>query len=248
MSSSSMTLSTDDSAAVAAGLAERDPRIEVRGHEANRGHIATYNEGLLGWADGDYTVLLSADDLVTPGAFARAGRAMTGDRPSVGLVYGRSEYFLTNDELPPIGRHQLGVKVWAGRQWLERRCRSGVSVISSPEVVVRSTVQRRVGGYRPDLPHVGDLEMWLRIAAVSDIVYVRGIAQAYYRRHPNSMLRTQYNTALADLRQRKAAYDSFFAEYGTTLSGVDDLQRRADLGHSPTTPSSKPAEPWSTTA
>ncbi len=153
--------STDDSAVVAAGLAERDPRIEVRGHEANRGHIATYNEGLLGWADGDYTVLLSADDLVTPGAFARADRVMT-DRPSVGLVYGRSEYFLTNDELPPIGRHQLGVKVWAGRQWLERRCRSGVSVISSPEVVVRSTVQQQVGGYRPDLPARGDLEMWLR--------------------------------------------------------------------------------------
>ena len=38
----------------------------------NRGHIATFNEGLLDWADGDYCVLISADDKLTPGALRRA--------------------------------------------------------------------------------------------------------------------------------------------------------------------------------
>lgn len=57
--------STDDSAAVAAALRARDPRVDVLRHARNRGHISTYNEGLE-WATGDYTVLLDADDLLTP--------------------------------------------------------------------------------------------------------------------------------------------------------------------------------------
>ena len=48
-------------------LARADGRVEFRRHDRNRGHIATYNEGLA-WARGDYTVLLSADDLLAGGA------------------------------------------------------------------------------------------------------------------------------------------------------------------------------------
>src|SRR5262245_2149715 len=68
--------STDDSAEVARRLADEDERIEVRVHETNQRHIATYNEGLLGWAAADYTVLLSADDLLVPGSLGRAARVM----------------------------------------------------------------------------------------------------------------------------------------------------------------------------
>ena len=57
-------------------------RVEVRRHPVNRGHIATYNEGLA-WADGDYVALVSADDMVTPGAFARATTIMR-QRPGRG--------------------------------------------------------------------------------------------------------------------------------------------------------------------
>src|SRR5262245_8631151 len=57
--------SSDDTPEVAARLAAQDPRVSVRRHEVNRGHIATYNEGLE-WASGDYIVLISADDLLTP--------------------------------------------------------------------------------------------------------------------------------------------------------------------------------------
>ena len=67
--------STDGSAEVARAIAERDARVEVSAHAINRGHIATYNEGLLEWADGDYTVLFSADDRLAAGALPRATRA-----------------------------------------------------------------------------------------------------------------------------------------------------------------------------
>jgi len=64
--------SPDETPSVAARLTAQDPRVEYRRHTANRGHIATYNEGLLEWADGDYCVLMSADDRLTPGALRRA--------------------------------------------------------------------------------------------------------------------------------------------------------------------------------
>ena len=57
----------DDSEKVGTELASRDPRILYRRHLVNRGHIATYNEGIE-WAEGDYLLVLSADDLLTPGA------------------------------------------------------------------------------------------------------------------------------------------------------------------------------------
>ena len=64
--------SPDDSADVAKKIAARDPRVELVVHATNKGNIATFNEGLLEWADGDYCVLLSADDRLTPGALGRA--------------------------------------------------------------------------------------------------------------------------------------------------------------------------------
>src|SRR4051812_11018034 len=80
--------SPDDSADVGARLAAADPRIEFRRHTVNRGHIATYNEGLMEWAESDYCVLLSADDLLTPGSLARAVAVMEA-HPQIGFVHGR---------------------------------------------------------------------------------------------------------------------------------------------------------------
>lgn len=214
--------STDDTPAVAARLAE-DPRVEVRRHPVNRGHIATYNEGLA-WADSDYVALVSADDIVAPGAFSRAATIM-GNARRVGMVYGRALDAPSDEPLPsPTGRWR-GTTVWDGRRWIGQRCRTGTNCISSPEVVVRTAVHHAVGGYEPGLPHSGDLEMWLRIAAVSDIAYVRGAPQAIYRVHPRSMLRSTYADPLVDLRHRKAAYDSFFSRCGP--AAADERFRRA---------------------
>src|SRR5437879_1536330 len=85
--------SPDDTTAVAASLAAADSRVEYRRHDVNRRHIATYNEGL-DWASGDYTLLLSADDLLVPHALARAVHLLDS-RPEVGFAYGRHLKFQT---------------------------------------------------------------------------------------------------------------------------------------------------------
>src|SRR3954471_6858989 len=103
--------SPDDSAAVARAIAARDPRVEVLVHEINKRHIATYNEGLLEWADGDYSVLLSADDRLTPGALTRAVGLLDAN-PNVGFAYGRPVHF-QHPGPPPLARTTVrGHTVW----------------------------------------------------------------------------------------------------------------------------------------
>src|ERR671937_1179159 len=78
--------SPDGSGAAAEELARQDARVQARRHAVNRRHIATYNEGL-DWAAGDYLLLLSADDLLAPGALRRGARG-GGSPPPGGLASG----------------------------------------------------------------------------------------------------------------------------------------------------------------
>lgn len=195
--------STDGSAEVVRELSAADSRVRAIFHHRNFGHIATYNEGLE-QANGDYVVLMSADDALTPGSLARAA-ALLESHPSVGLVYGHPQVFVDN---PPSVSHKVrNWTIWTGNEWIEKRCRSGRNCIYSPEVVMRTSVQHAIGGYDVGLPHSGDLEMWLRAAAVSEIGRVNGPAQGYYRVHPNSMARTKYAQHVVDLEQNLLAFE-----------------------------------------
>jgi glycosyltransferase involved in cell wall biosynthesis len=197
--------STDGSAEVVRELAAADPRVRAILHRRNFGHIATYNEGLE-QANGAYVVLLSADDALTPGSLARA-TALLEAHPSVGLVYGNPEFFV--DDPPPVTQKVRNWTIWSGNEWIKARCREGGNCICSPEVVMRTSVQHAIGGYDPNLPHSGDLEMWLRAAAVSDIGRVNGPPQAYYRTHPTSMMGSTYPlNSTRDLEQRLSAFES----------------------------------------
>lgn len=219
--------SSDESAQVGQELAAEYKALTFRRHVENKGHIATYNEGLLGWSTADYTVLLSADDLLAPGSLSRAVKVMEEDK-SVGMVYGPTVHFAQESELPTVKTSAFTHTQWSGAEWLKTRCRAGYNVITSPEVVVRGSIQRSVGGYDPALPHAGDLEMWLRIAAVSNIAYVRRVPQAFYRVHGKSMMRTVYKGSFLDLRQRKGVFDSFFENHRSTLKDSVLLKEMAD--------------------
>ena len=217
--------SPDGSADLAQTIATRDSRVEVVVHRHNVGHIATYNEGLLEWADGDYCVLMSADDRLTPGSLKRAADLLDAF-PSVGFVYGNVIWFSDEAPLPTARTKVKGWSVWPGESWLKRRFRQAERGIISPEVVVRTSLQKRVGGYDKRLTHVGDQEMWLRLAANSDVGFIRGVDQAYYRRHGQNM--SIALTPMMTLDQFRLAYDSVLERWGDGLSDVTGL---SDLVH-----------------
>ena len=161
--------STDDSADVARQLAAEDDRVEVIVHSANRGHIATYNEGI-NWACGDYFLLLSADDLLTPGALARAV-ALMEQHPEISFTHGREIIIPPN--LPPSDccaqQESPQWHISAGSVFIEQLCSRATNTIGTATVVVRTSAQKNAGHYRSDLPHAGDLEMWLRLAMLGNV-------------------------------------------------------------------------------
>ena len=86
---------------------------------------------------------------------------------------------------------------------------------------MRTSVQKRIGGYDPALPHSGDIEMWMRAAAVSDVGHIRGADQAYYRRHGANMSAVDFGGQLDDLRQRRAAFESVLVKCGDALPAAE---------------------------
>jgi glycosyltransferase involved in cell wall biosynthesis len=212
--------SSDDSAVVAGELAERYREVSLVRHDRNIGHIATYNEGL-STEDSDYLVLLSADDMLAPGALRRATGLMEA-HPSVGLAYGNPQVFT---DVPQLADSRFNSwSVWRGDRWIGAQFKRGLSLIYGPEAVVRTSVHHAAGYYRPELPHSGDLELWLRIAAISDVGRVNGPDQAFRRVHAASMMQSNYGTVVEDLVRRDDAYESFLASAGEHLSNADELR------------------------
>jgi glycosyltransferase involved in cell wall biosynthesis len=206
--------SPDGSAAVARRIADADPRVSLIAHEVNAGHLATYHEGLTA-AGGDYVVLLSADDLVTPGSFQRAAALMEA-HPEVVMVHGFAQTFW--DELPPPPRTEVrSWSVWPGSEWIGRVSLAGGNPVATPEVMMRTVAMHKLGDYDARVPHAADFLLWLRAAALGSIGRVNGVDQACYRVHGSNMHTQQFAGADTDLRQRHEAFEIFFAEDGRDL-------------------------------
>jgi glycosyltransferase involved in cell wall biosynthesis len=207
--------SPDNTSEVAAELAKEDPRVTVLEHSTNLGHIATYNEGIE-WASAEYLLLLSADDYLLPGALSRAIEVFAA-HPEVGMVMGKAIELFDRDELPKITDYAASdwrstYRIMSGREFIDfSGCRNRVP---TPTAVVRTKLQKQLGGYRLELPHAGDMEMWLRFAAHAS-VGILDAHQAVYRRHSSNMSTPYTNQSwLPDLEQRKIALEFFF-ECGT---------------------------------
>lgn len=198
--------STDDSLRVANELASTHSNIQVLSLKINSGPVEAFNAGL-GMATSEFLVRLDADDMLTPGSLPRAVAALQ-ENDSVGLVYGHPLHFSGN-RLPKARTTVTKVTLWPGVHWLENRCRDGLNVITSPEVVMRKSIVDRVGGQMP-LTHTHDMEMWFRVAAFSDVAYLRGCDQAWHRDHDESLSARLVDMRM-DLSERRLAFDTLFS-------------------------------------
>jgi hypothetical protein len=213
--------STDKSLAVARELASRHRRIRVMAHPDNLGAVRTFNDGLA-QASGEFLVRLDADDMLSPGSIARSV-AVARAFPSVGLVYGHPVHF--SSALPPVARQTAkSWTVWPGRMWLAHRCRTGTSVITAPEVLMRRSVVDIVGGQQP-LAHAHDTEMWMRMAAFADVAHIEGADQAFHRTHPGSL--SSGVDIMTDLLERRAAFSTLFSGPAASLAEAPELLRMA---------------------
>jgi glycosyltransferase involved in cell wall biosynthesis len=212
--------SQDDSESVGRQLAREDSRVEYRRHAVNRGHIDTYNEGIA-WAGGDYCLLLSADDLLTLGSFSRVARLMDA-HPEVGFTYGRAIKTSEPDRLLSKPATGYEWRIVPGMEFFKSICKTGENVVDTATAVVRTSLQKRIGGYVKELPHAGDMEMWLRCSLHASIGYIDA-EQAYYRLHGSSMSVDYKN--IRDLEQRRRVFDILFEHYGDRIANRGQVRR-----------------------
>jgi len=175
--------STDETARVLESFAG-EPRVRVVRHQSRRGHMYSNNEGIA-MTRGEFVGVFDADDfLLRRDAVAR--KIEVFDRnPKVGFVY--SAYELVDVEGRPFRLF---------RPWPEDYVRSGLEefrhLVRACYVPHSSTLVRRAFHEHPDqiydatLTHSADWDIWLRIAARSDVGYIADALQAY-RQHPSQM-------------------------------------------------------------
>jgi glycosyltransferase involved in cell wall biosynthesis len=212
--------SSDSTDAVGSRLAAADPRVEYRRHAVNRGHIATYNEALA-MLTGDFVLLLSADDMLTPGALRRATRVMLA-HPDVGMAYGPDIPFR---HAPPADAAPTSAfcthRIMSYVEFLERSCRLGHTPIQAPTILVRTSLHQQIGDYLPSLPHTADTEIWLRMAAHSSVCELHA-PQAFRRLHAKNM--SLDFSPVRRLKEQKKAFEIHFAAFLETRPEIAPLQ------------------------
>jgi glycosyltransferase involved in cell wall biosynthesis len=225
--------SPDQTSYMASELLREDTRIEYMRHKTNRGHIATYNEGI-DWASADYMLLLSADDILLPGALRRAVELMDA-HPEVGFTYGHVLFFPDGYPLAKLAqREQRHIGSWKGllRQRHSEdnydinsyQIFSGAHFIASNyhchqvhpvSAVVRTTVQKTIGGYKEELPHAADMEMFLQFAANAPVGYIHAYQGAARIHNENMSVGVD---RILDLRERHMVLNLLFERYHHVLS------------------------------
>lgn len=220
--------SSDDTPAVGEQLAANDSRVIFRRHAVNLGHIKTFNEGVMDWARAQYSLLLSADDALAPGALARAVKVMDSHE-DVGLSYGMAGIIF--DERAFAGVEDGGdfeYKIISGARYLRYSCEHGNGV-PTPTAVIRTELQHRVGGYHLAMYHTSDMEMWMRLATRSSIAVINA-EQGYYRWHGDNMTLGYVSNVLGDRRQRISTCQEVLNSWGSGTDGfsswVEEMRRR----------------------
>jgi glycosyltransferase involved in cell wall biosynthesis len=215
--------STDNTLEIARQLAAEDHRVEILARTKNCGPHASFNAGI-DWASSDYFMILCADDLLSPGSLKRAVSIMEQHR-ELSFAYGEDMH--TQDQVPSPPSSEAGENSWRilwGAQFIEDRCRNPEQYLAAGMVLVRTSLQKKAGYYRPELPHTDDFEMLLRLALLGPVAYTPAI-QGIKRMHGSNRTNTYLEERTRDLVERVAAIECFFSHEGRAMPLAARLRR-----------------------
>ncbi len=156
-------------------IAKYAPRLAGWVSEKDEGQTDAVNKGFAR-ARGEILAWLNSDDTYEPGAVASAV-AFLRDRPEVGLAYGDANYIDENGQV--CGR-------FPAAQTDYRRLRRGYVHVPQQSSFFRAELWRQVGPLDPSFYFAMDYDLWVRIAARSQLQYLPGQIWANFRLHGDS--------------------------------------------------------------
>jgi glycosyltransferase involved in cell wall biosynthesis len=170
--------SRDATAAVLAGYGER---LRVL-RQDNAGVSVARNRGIAA-SRGRYVAFLDADDLWLPEKLERQVEVLAG-RGGARACYTR--FTAVDSELrPSVYRWQPGPRA----RLEDLLLRGNVVSAGASTVLCEHSLIDEVGGFDPELSLCADWDLWVRIAAATELTYI-GEPLVVYRRHPTSMSRS----------------------------------------------------------
>ncbi len=156
---------------IADGLADR--KIDETGTTLP----AAIDQGFDALPDGiEYIAWLGDDDLLRAGALSTA-ESFLAEHPKSSAVYGACDYI-----------DESGKILWTNKSgsWAAPLLRVGPDLVPQPGSLFRRSSYRSVGGLRTDLGWAFDLDLFLRLAGVGKLSYVRDTLAAF-RWHADSL-------------------------------------------------------------
>lgn len=162
---------------------DRGGRVGIVRNERRLGLAGNWNRAI-SLARGKLVHLLHQDDYILPGFYERLAPAF--DHDSVGMAFCRSRIVDGEDCLLKLTSRQQWL---AGviPDWLPRIAQR--QRVQTPAALVSRSTYEAVGGYRADLCHALDWEMWVRIAARLPVWYEPRPLAAYRRHEANESSR-----------------------------------------------------------
>lgn len=177
--------SSDDSARIIERYQD-DSRVRFVRHDQNKGHIYTYNEGLM-LSRGEFVGLISADDFCARADAVQRQVDVFDANPNVGLVYSSYNFADHHSNLFAVIRPWDADHVWPGLKEFSPLLFN--NYIPSSGSLVRRSCHEELGYYDDRLKHAGDWELWLRLAAQYDVAFIADPLYAY-RTHRSNMHHT----------------------------------------------------------
>lgn len=151
-----------------------DPRVRAFRFRRNRGETVTRNR-LIAEARGRYISSCDADDILLPGNLSVLARILD-KKSTVGVAYG-----------------DLLVRTRDGRSWIKRRFVPFKDwdllggCFAHGGTLIRRSLMRKVGGYRPELAFLGDCDLFLRLAEQAPFYYLSGKPLYCQKKSPGSL-------------------------------------------------------------
>jgi len=171
--------SRDGVTAIIEEAVRSDSRIKsVR--RASNGHIAEASNSALELADGDFIGLLDHDDLLTPDALLHVAEAICSE-PGADFLYTDEDKLSDNTRrYDPIFKGAFSPEMSITHNYLQHFA------------VIRKTLIRKVGGFRPGFEGAQDLDIYLRVLEQTTPGQVRHLPFVCYhwRSHAESTAST----------------------------------------------------------
>ncbi|MEQ3552475.1 glycosyltransferase family A protein [Pseudonocardia nematodicida] len=197
--------STDDTAQIVAGYAERDPRVRLIQVE-NGGSGAARNRALAE-SESPFVAFLDGDDRWHPQFLRHMLETMHTAPPGVGMAYCHTRVMLESGQVVAL-RWQPAGKVDIDKQLVENNPPHNGS-----SLMIRRSCFDQVGGFDSTLPSAVDFEMWLRIAASSNFPLMWGT-----RRFLLDMRLMRTGSISSNRTRRFECLDKVIADYAPSMA------------------------------